>query len=64
MGKKFFFLAIWGCLIRLCSGLRRDKLGLNWVCFGFELALIGFEIGLIGFELALFFWPSNGIKSL
>jgi ABC-type polysaccharide/polyol phosphate export permease len=33
--------------------LRRDKLGLNWVCFGILLALIGFELALIGFELAL-----------
>jgi hypothetical protein len=33
--------------------LRRDRLGLYWLCFGFVLALIGFVLALIGFELAL-----------
>ena len=35
-----------------------DKIGFDWVCFGFVLGLywlcIGFVLGLIGFELGLF----------
>ena len=55
-----------GSTLRPCS-LRQAHygLGLNWVCFGFELGLIGFELALIGFELALFLGkiPVFGAKS-
>jgi hypothetical protein len=60
MGNRFGKLTTgWVCLglFRLRQRLRRDKLGLFWICFSILLALIGFNwllLAFIGFNWLCF----------